>query len=154
MAVSNDPHVWLQPYFARLREDPSFARLALSFQFEELCTAVEPEHPMRAAQMRDWSTAAQHALLKWLADALSQQHHQPATDETLWTVEKGHRRLTCLAVYLPIGVDLRLMEGAEFRRTELFQDAPHLNAKAAEWLTALRARGWLTTPSHKADAAS
>jgi hypothetical protein len=142
MTVSSDPHVWLQPSVARLRDDPNFARLAPSFQFEELCAAVESEHPMRAASMREWSTAAQHALLKWLADCVSQQTETSRRDEVVWTVEKGHRRLTCLVVYLPSGVDLRLIEGDEFRQTELFYDAPHLNAKASEWCTALKERGW------------
>lgn len=94
--------------------------------------------------MREWSTAAQHALLRWLADALA-EHQTPRRDEVLWTVEKGHRRLICVAVYLPNGIDLRLMEGSDFRWTELFHDGPHLNAKADEWLTALRGRGWLKT---------
>lgn len=40
----------------------------------------------------------------------------------LWRVRKAPRELRCLAVYLPTGIDLKLMEGADFRRTQLFRD--------------------------------
>jgi hypothetical protein len=72
--------------------------------------------------MRDWSVAARHALLKWLADVIAER--KPTRDERLWSITKGNRRLDCFAVYLPTGIDLRLMEGAEFRRTQLLHDAP------------------------------
>jgi hypothetical protein len=39
-----------------------FWMLAAPQRFEALCCAVEPEHPSRAAAMREWSFAAQQAL--------------------------------------------------------------------------------------------
>jgi hypothetical protein len=44
--------------------------------------------------------------------------------------------------HLPIGIDLRLMQGEDFRRTELHRDADAANAKAAEWKAALLERRW------------
>jgi hypothetical protein len=67
-------------------------------------------------------------------------------DERLWSITKGNRRLDCLAVYLPSGIDLRLMEGTEFRRTELFREASTLKARADEWRKAMFERGWIPVP--------
>jgi hypothetical protein len=36
--------------------------------------------------------------------------------------------------YLPSGIDLRLMEGEDFRRTELFKEGPTVQKRASEWL--------------------
>jgi hypothetical protein len=47
-----------------------------------------------------------------------------------------------MAVYLPNGIDLRLMEGVDFRRTQLQKDAPAIEAQADGWLRALQERGW------------
>jgi hypothetical protein len=55
---------------------------------------------------------------------------------------KGERELACLAVYLAIGIDLRLMDGGDFRRTQIQKDAPAIGAQADGWLRALRERGW------------
>jgi hypothetical protein len=146
MALSSDPHAWLRLYFEQLRQDdPQFARLAPSLQFEALCAAVRSDQPGRAESMRDWSVAARHALLKWLADVVAER--KATRDERLWSISRGSRRLDCLAVYLPSGIDLRLMEGAEFRSTMLFRDAPTLKIQAEEWRRALFERGWMPAPS-------
>ena len=50
--------------------------------------------------------------------------------------------LRCVAVYLSIGVDLRLMEADDFRRTELIKQPEHVEARASEWKTALLERAW------------
>jgi hypothetical protein len=145
MPLSSDPHAWLRLYFEQLRQDdPQFARLAPSLQFEALYAAVRSDQPGRAEGMRDWSVAARHALLKWLADVVAER--KPTRDERLWSITKGNRRLDCLAVYLPSGIDLRLMEGTEFRRTELFREASTLKARADEWRKAMFERGWIPVP--------
>ena len=41
----------------------------------------------------------------------------------LWVVRKGERELRCVVCYLPTGLDLRLMKGDDFHRTELHRDA-------------------------------
>ena len=58
----------------------------------------------------------------------------------LWSVRKGERELRCVVRYLPTGLDVRLMKGDEFHRTELHRDADAANAKADEWETALMER--------------
>jgi hypothetical protein len=60
----------------------------------------------------------------------------------MWTVSKDKRTLRCVARYLPIGIDLRLMHGEDFRRTEVHRNADAANARAAEWRSALEERGW------------
>jgi hypothetical protein len=90
--------------------------------------------------MRDWSPAAQEAALRWLESATTQT--APVTELELWTVRKADRELRCVARYLPIGIDLRLMQGDDFRRTELHKNADAANAKSAEWKMALVERGW------------
>jgi hypothetical protein len=47
-----------------------------------------------------------------------------------------------VARYLPAGIDLRLMQGHDFRRTEMHRDADVATAKAAEWKAALLEQGW------------
>jgi hypothetical protein len=55
---------------------------------------------------------------------------------------EDERHPRCLAVYLPTGIDLRLMEGDEFRRTQLLKDGPAVEARAEEWRAKLREKGW------------
>lgn len=66
----------------------------------------------------------------------------PAREVELWILRKGDRELRCIACHLPSGIDLRLLEGEEFRRTELFQEAPQLEQCAQLWRSKLTARGW------------
>lgn len=147
MTLSSDPNAWLRPYFAALRKDPSFSHRSPSHQFDALVTAIASEHPRRAAAMREWTTATQDAFLKWLRDVTDEQ---PAAREyELWSVQKAGRRLRCVAVYVPIGIDVRLMEGADFRRTQLTKDAPESEALSDTWRQALLVQGWTlseTTP--------
>jgi len=46
--------------------------------------------------------------------------------------------------HLPIGVDLRLLEGDDFRRTKLCKDAPEAHDLADKWHAALIDIGWNT----------
>ena len=107
--LSSDPHAWLRPYYAALRSHPAFLQFAPATQFEALVKAVEREHASKAAQMRQWTVPAQHALLTHLASMLDQK--ETAAPFELWHVRKGERQLRCVAVYLPTGIDLRLLEG-------------------------------------------
>lgn len=66
----------------------------------------------------------------------------PAREVELWRLRKGDRELRCIACHLPSGIDLRLLEGEEFRRSELFQEAPQLEKCAQLWRGKLTARGW------------
>jgi hypothetical protein len=66
----------------------------------------------------------------------------PVQEIEMWTVSKDKRTLRCVGRYLPIGIDLRLMHGEDFRRTEVHRNADAANARAAEWRSALEERGW------------
>ena len=72
MLLTSDPHAWLRPYFAALAQDHTFARLAPSMRFAALCDAVARDHPAKAAQMREWSPAAQEGTLRWMRSAITQ----------------------------------------------------------------------------------
>jgi hypothetical protein len=66
----------------------------------------------------------------------------PVQEVEMWAVSKATRTLRCVARYLPIGIDLRLMQGEDFRRTQVHRDADAATARAAEWKAALVERGW------------
>lgn len=91
--------------------------------------------------MREWSPAAQLAMLKWLSDVVHEQPN-PTNEIEQWRVRKTGRKLRCIAVYVPIGIDLRLMEGEDFRRTQLCKDAPDAWALTDKWRAALIEGGW------------
>jgi hypothetical protein len=80
---------------------------------------------------------------------MAQMHREQATKryEELWRVRKGDRELFCIAVYLPAGIDLRLLEGVDFRRTQLCRTAPDVQALAEDWKTKLIAAGWVNPQS-------
>jgi hypothetical protein len=138
--ISSDPHAWLRPYFHQLAGEQGFSLLAPAIQFELLVAAVTEDQPQKAAQMREWSPTAQQSILGWLRSVTRQA--PPQRQVELWRVTKGERELRCIAVYTPAGTDLRLMLGEDFRRTELFKDAPALESRAAQWLEALVALDW------------
>jgi hypothetical protein len=140
VALTSDPHAWLRPYLAALKADPAFTTLATALRFEALRQMVEVDHPDRARQMREWSPAAQTGTLKWLETVTKEK--PPVREVEMWVVTKDTRTLRCVARYLPIGIGLRLMQGEDFRRTEVHRDADAVNAKAAEWKAALLERGW------------
>jgi hypothetical protein len=75
------------------------------------------------------------ALLRHLA-SLESLGSGPASRE-LWRAAKGGRQLVCRAVYLPHGIDLRLLEDGDIRRTVLLRDGPAAEARAREWRDAL-----------------
>ena len=96
MRLTSDPHAWLRPYFAALLEDPTFLRLAPVMQFAALCDLIAEEHPTKAAQMREWSPAAQEGTLRWMRSAIRQSG--AAREVELWTVRKGIENCDALCV--------------------------------------------------------
>src|SRR5438094_951708 len=106
--VSSDPHAWLRPVYARLLRQPTFAKLTPDLQFEALRRAAADQSPAAALQMRDWTQAAQRALIAWLADVISAPSN-PVSAVELWCVRKGLLELRCVSVYLPNGLDVRLL---------------------------------------------
>ena len=129
--VSSDSHVWLRPLYARLRSDHRFGLFSPAHQFETLAKAVEEDSPAKAATMREWSPAAQIGCL--VGSRCGCEQPNPISEVELWRVRKGDRELHCLAVYLPSGIDVRLMEGDNFQRTQLVRDAPATEIVSKEW---------------------
>jgi hypothetical protein len=56
-----------------------------------------------------------------MPDMLLTEKHT-ARELELWRMLRGEREVRCVAVYLPLGVDLRLIENGEVQRTQLAAD--------------------------------
>jgi hypothetical protein len=141
LSDSSDPHAWLRPIYARLKEDRAFSQLSPPHQFERLRDAIAAHHPGQAAQMATWSTAAQEALLSHLA-TMTEHDTPPAAVSVLWTVQKQDQRLRCVAQYLSSGIDMRLLQGNSFVRTQLCRTAREANDLAEQWPAGLLQDGW------------
>ena len=138
--MSSDPDAWMRPYYAEITQRPGFLQLAPAHRFTALLDAIATDYPTRAAELRDANATAQSAMLGWLHDVTT---YMPAAGEVeMWRVRKGDRELRAVAVYLPTGIDLRLLERDDFRRTELCRDGPALHARAAQWRAKLQDSGW------------
>jgi hypothetical protein len=140
MLLSSDPHAWLRRFYVILKAEPAFNTLAIPLRFVALCELVGIDHPERATWMKEWSPAAQEGTLKWLENGT--QEKLAVTELELWTVTKGARTLRCVARYLPSGIDLQLLDGDDFRRTELHKDADLAEIRSMDWKQALEERGW------------
>ena len=140
ITVSSDPHAYLRPIYRQVAADRTFAMLASETQYSLLVEAVSRQSEHRAALMREYTQPARMALLSHLAKAESLR---PGPAEVmLWTLTKASRVLTCVALYLAHGVDLRLLEDGDVRRTQLVKDGPHAEALAHELRCAAKMLGW------------
>jgi len=138
--VSNNPYAWLLPYWSELKRQSFFDHLAPELQAGALAAALEADYPVTAQEIREWNRATRLAMLAVLDMGLVAR---PATREVeLWHVTKGQRHVRCVAVYMPGGVDLRLLEDGEMTRTELFTDILVLLSRSREWRAALVGTGW------------
>jgi len=90
--------------------------------------------------MREYNTETKRAILRHLASAESLRPG-PAHVE-LWRLQKDARELSCIAAFLPNGVDVRMLEGGEMRRTQLVKDGPHAEGLAAGWKSKAQTTGW------------
>ena len=127
------------PCYAGLRRAVFFDKLAPSLKWRAL-VAVETDHPAKAAELRGWNDHAQNAMVVFLDGVTSEK---PVARETeLWCLRNGERERRCVAVYLPSGIDLRLLEGGEMRRTGLARDAPTVLARSRAWRAAHVKAGW------------
>jgi hypothetical protein len=114
--------------------------LAPALQFAALLETVAADHPSKVADYQGWNDAGQRALLAWLAEVTTER--PPTREVELWRMSKGERHVRGVAVYLPTGIDVRLLERDEFIRTGLARDAPAVRAITDRWQHALRTRGW------------
>ena len=116
--------------------------LATETQFAMLVEAVAEQFEHHAAMMRDYTPAARAALLGHLRKV--EEQRPGAREVELWTARKGERTLSCVAIYLATGVDVRLLEDGDMRRTQLVKDGPQAEALALEWHEKAEAAGWAT----------
>ena len=132
--VASDPNAWLRPYWAELhRQQAFFANLAPELRAAALADAVAPEHPAKAIEIRAWTPVTTRAMLAALDQAVAERH--TAKEVELWRATKAGRQRRCVAVYVPGGVDLRLLEDGEIVRTELFRDGPSAVGASRRWRT-------------------
>jgi hypothetical protein len=87
--------------------------------------------------MRQWNPVTLRAAIAALDQALRERPSAKQTE--LWRMRKGKREIRCV---VEPGIDLRLLENDGVWRTELFQDAPRLHRRAAEWQHQCAVGGW------------
>lgn len=128
--LSSDPDAWLRPHWADLHRQPSFANLAPELQAEQLAASLEAAHPSKAREIRDWNRTKRMAMLAGLDQA-------PRSEgDGAVGMRKGAREVRCVAVCVSCGIDLRLLEHGEIRRTEPFTWAHVLQSRKRQWRTA------------------
>ena len=139
--ISSNPDAWMRLYYEAVAAREGFALLSIPIQFATLVDAIAVDYPTKAATLRLIADLpSQRAFLGSLSNVV---YRSPAAREVeLWCVRKDSRELRCVAVYMPTGIDLRLMEGEDFRRTELLRDGPAVEARAQGWRGKLRGKGW------------
>jgi hypothetical protein len=131
----------MRPYYEAVASLEGFAQLAIPIQFAALVDAIAVDYPAKAAWLREIADLpGQRAMLLSFSNIVYRIPAQLKVE--LWRVRKDSRELRCVAVYMPTGIDLRLMEGEDFRRTQLLKDGPAVEARAEEWRRKLRERGW------------
>jgi hypothetical protein len=132
---------WLRPYYIEVAQRTGFANLSPSHQFQALIDRIADDHPDRATTLAGATTATARGILERLAQLSGPRIAM--REVALWMVRKGPRELRCVAIHQPHGIDLRLLEGDDFRRTALHADPASLTAGAADWLQKLVQRGWV-----------
>lgn len=142
MPLTSDPHAWLRPLWRRLHSDPAFARLAPESQFDALVREAREVSEKAAAQLAQCNPVTVRAMLGHL-NATRDTDAAGSAITTLWRCTRKARVLECQALYLPHGIDLRLIEaGSELIRTELCRSAPEVRSVAAAWRGKLTSAGW------------
>lgn len=143
--VSSNPHAFLRPIYRRLCVDRQFHLLAEPLQYDRLVEAAAEVSEHHATLMREYSPDAKRSLLRHLANAESLRPGEKQID--MWRLHKDDRVVTCVAVYLPIGIDLRVFLNDDLRRTQLVKDGPRAEALAAHWKLQALEHGWRAAPS-------
>jgi hypothetical protein len=140
--VSSGPWAWIRPYYEAVAAGEGVALLSIPIQFAALVDAIAVDYPTRAATLRQIADLpSQRAFLLSLSNVV---YRSPAVREVeLWRVRKDSRELRWLAVYMPTGIDLRLMQGEDFRRTELLREGPAVEIRAEEWRGRPLEKGWV-----------
>lgn len=138
--VSSNLQAFLRLIYRRLAADRTFHMLAEPNQYDRLVAAVAEVSERHATLMREYTVLAQHALLRHLSSAESLRAGEAGVE--LWRLRKGQRELVCVAVCLPVGVDVRALEDGDIRKTQLVKDGPQAEILATEWKRKSEATGW------------
>jgi hypothetical protein len=131
----------MRPYYTEVALRAGFAHLSPAHQFAALIERIARDQPERAAELGALNAAAARTIVSWLATLTGEK--RAARETALWRVRKGTRELRCVAVAVATGIDLRLIEGDDFRRTALCADVAALTSGADDWLHRLVQRGWM-----------
>lgn len=136
-----DVEALLLPHWATLKRRTFFDRLAPELQAKALAEALEASHPAEAREVREWTPPTRRTVLARLDNGLRDGPARP--QRVLWTAHKGERReVRCVAVSMPFGTELRLMERGDLLRSELLREVYLVELKAEEWRLALVGAGW------------
>ena len=133
--VSSDPDAWMRPYYEVIALQEGFALLPIPVQFAALVKAIAQDHPSKAAKLREIDDLpSQRAILGSLAHIVyprkAQREIEPVVNDS--------RELRCIALIPADGIDLRFMQGEDFRRTQLLRDGPAVEGFAEDWHAKLR----------------
>src|SRR5215207_1979873 len=93
--VNPSPHAWLVPFWAQLKRQTFFARLAPELQSEALAAALDADYPAKAQEVREWNFATCRAMLAGLDMLLTAGPTKRETE--LWRMQKGQREVRCVA---------------------------------------------------------
>jgi hypothetical protein len=138
--VSSNPQEWMRPYYEAVASQ-GFAHLAIPLKFAAFVEAIAADYPTKAAKLREiLDLPSQQALLGSMANIAYTRPAERGVE--LWLVTRDGNELRCVAVYLPTGIDLRLLDADGFRRTQLLRFAQAVEARAQEWHERLAERGW------------
>lgn len=136
-----DVEALLLPHWASLKRQTFFDRLAPELQARALAEALEASHPAEAKDIREWTPPTRRTMLARLDGCLRPDRARP--QRVLWTARRGERReVSCVAVSLPFGIELRLTEQGEMLRSELLRETYLVEARAEEWRLAMVGAGW------------
>jgi hypothetical protein len=135
-----DRDAWLYPYYAALKRDQGFDRLAPVLQAKALADAVQADYPAKAQEIREWNHATAIAMLTWL-DTVTRTRPRYRETELLWHMRKEPRA----ALRGSVPAERRrcpAARGDDFYRTQLLTDKWRAERLSVEWAKQLRNVGW------------
>lgn len=131
-------------YYQQLLRAGTFNALASEQVASLLAEAIQADYPNQAQEIREWTTATRQAMLGVLDDLAEAGDLSRHT--TLWRASQLKRQAECAAVYLPQGIDVRLLIDGDADRTSLVANPWLAEEQAAVWLRGLLASDWTLEP--------
>jgi hypothetical protein len=139
-ALPSHSVVLLEPFSRELTSAGAFSQLSQQHQVVTLADAVTIEHPTLAVALRTLTPVEQSALLARLTRGLRARPSAEAKELRILT--RNGRSVRCVAICVGTGIDLRLLDGDDFARTQLCADIGRAQVKADEWWRQLQSAGW------------